>query len=168
MTRHTRCRACLASLALLAACGAPSPDRTPEVVADPAAQMPPPRDPPPDSTWVAVTGPTLIAFHPIATNDELASDEDLATVLDDLAYHVGSAMDDLVAMGVTVRYEAGDSVRMWRPEPRVWVRTADSAAVGFLFVDALGRQAVLYGVRTNIELVEYARTFIRTGALRPD
>src|SRR5688500_5673920 len=52
-----------------------------------------------DSTWVAVNSPTLIGFYPIRTNEQLERDTDLATALDDFAYHIGTAMDSLYAAG---------------------------------------------------------------------
>ncbi|HEU4569745.1 MAG TPA: hypothetical protein VFS07_04180 [Gemmatimonadales bacterium] len=156
MTRYRIAAVAAAALALATlGCGGPSPRQ--EEAAAPA----------PDSTWIRVTGPTLIAFHPRVTDAELEADEALATALDDLAYHIGSAMDSLTAAGVTVRYQPGDSLKLLAPAPLVWVRDADSADVGYLFVDTLGHRAPLYGVRTNIELIELARAFVRTGGLTP-
>lgn len=109
----------------------------------------------------------LIAFHPSVSNEQIEADEDLATVLDDLAFHVGSAMDGLAAAGVSVHYHAGDTVRLVAPTPTVWVRPADSADVGFLFVDAGGNRAAVFGVRTNVELVELATAFARAGRVVP-
>ena len=120
-----------------------------------------------DSVWVDVKGPTLIGFHPIRTNEQLERDADLATVLDDFAYHIGTAMDSLIAAGFTVHYRGGDTVFMrsggnrWR-----FVRQADSADVGYIFTDAVGRQAIAYGVRTYVDLIEYVHEFKRAGQLR--
>lgn len=47
-----------------------------------------------------MTRPTIVAFYPIVSNDSLAKDEGLAAALDDLSYHIGSAMDSLIAAGV--------------------------------------------------------------------
>ena len=105
----------------------------------------------PDSTWFRIAGPTIIAFHPRVTNEQIDADEGLATVLDDL--------------GVAVQYQAGDTIKLLTPRQVIWVRPADSVNVGFLFVDARGHQAELYGVRTNIDLVAFAREFARTGRL---
>lgn len=121
----------------------------------------------PESAWVAVNGPTIIAFHPLASNAQLDADPDLATVLDDFAFHIGSAMDSLMAAGFTVRYYAGDSIwvragaNRWR-----FTRPADSADVGYLFTDPEQRSAVIYGVRTDSELITYSQEFKRTGKVR--
>lgn len=122
----------------------------------------------PDSVWVEVAGPTLVAFHPVVSNDSLERDEGLATALDDLAYHIGSAMDTLTALGVAVHYRGGDTLwlRTGTREERV-VRAVDSADLGYLFADPAGHHAILYGVRTNSDLVAAARTFARTGTLPP-
>jgi hypothetical protein len=122
----------------------------------------------PDSAWVTMTGPTLIAFHPVASNDSLESDEGLATALDDLAYHIGTAMDSLIAAGYTVHYRAGDTLwYQFGGQRGRFTRDADSATVGYLFVDALGRRAALYGVRGYTDLIEYAHEFKRSGAVAP-
>ncbi len=122
----------------------------------------------PESVWVVVRGSTLIGFHPVASNEELEADEGLATALDDFSYHIGTAMDSLLAAGFTVQYRGGDtlwiragSVR-WR-----FVRPPDSATVGYVWTDTLGRRAVIFGVRSYVDLVEYAHEFKRTGMLRP-
>lgn len=121
----------------------------------------------PDSTWIRVAGPTMIAFHPVASNAQLEADGNLASVLDDLAYHVGSAMDDLTRSGIAVHYQTGDSVKLLLPGPAIWVRASDSASVGLLFADPKGNRAVLYGVRTSSELVELAAEFARSGRVIP-
>jgi len=122
----------------------------------------------PDSAWVPVVGLTLVAFYPVVSNDSLEKDADLATVLDDLSYHIGSAMDSLVAQGVTVHYRGGDTLwlRTGAGRARV-VRMRDSSDVGYVFADTLGRRVVLYGLRSNLDLLEYTREFRATGAIRP-
>ena len=121
-----------------------------------------------DSAWVDVKGPTLVGFHPIATNEQLEKDEGLATALDDLAYHIGTAMDSLYAQGFTVHYRAGDTVWLRTPTHR-WrfVRDADSAEVGYVWSDSSRNMATLYGVRGYVDLIEYAREFRATGTIRP-
>ncbi|MBX9928374.1 MAG: hypothetical protein K2X99_05605 [Gemmatimonadaceae bacterium] len=120
----------------------------------------------PDSVWVVVSGPTLIGFSPEVSNAQLEADEGLASVLDDFAYHIGTAADSLQAAGFKWHFRGGDTLwlRTMRGPSR-FVRTADSADVGYLFADTLGRQAVIYGVRTHLDLVAYAREFTRTGAV---
>ncbi len=122
----------------------------------------------PDSVWVSVDGPTLIAFHPVVSNDSLDADEGLATSLGDLSYHIGAAMDSLIAAGFKVEYRGGDTVWFRTPARRHrLVRSADSASVGYVFTDTAGRLALVYGLRTSIDLIAFAHEFRLTGALRP-
>lgn len=159
----------VAAVVVALACGAPGRDASSGESASGA--RPPAADTPialADTGSVTVNGLTLIGFHPVVSNDSLERDQDLATVLDDLAYHIGTAMDSLVARGVTVHYRGGRTVRL-RLETGEWVFTApaDSADVGYLLVDAAGRRAVIYGVRTYIDLIEYVDEFRRTGRVGP-
>jgi hypothetical protein len=121
-----------------------------------------------DSAWVDVIGPTLIGFYPIATNEQLERDADLATVLDDFAYHIGTAMDSLDAAGVRVHYRGGDTLWL-RSGTERWkvIRTADSADVGYVLTDTTRTNVVIYGVRTYMDLIDYVHEFKRTGQVRP-
>ncbi len=122
----------------------------------------------PDSAWVTLTGTTIVAFHPVVSNDSLEADEGLAAALDDLSYHLGSAMDSLLAMGVSVEYRGGDTLWLASRSRRLrFIRPADQPTVGYLFADTLLRWTALYGVRTHLDLVEDAREFQRTGAIVP-
>jgi hypothetical protein len=122
----------------------------------------------PDSVWVVVSGPTLIGFHPVVTNEQLEADEGLAAALDDLSYHVGTAMDSLLAAGFMVQFRGGDTLWMRAGKVRSrFVRTPDSATVGYVFADTLGRRAAVYGVRTYVDLVAYAHEFKRAGRINP-
>ena len=122
----------------------------------------------PESAWVEVRGPTLIGFYPVVSNEQLEADEGLATALDDFSYHVGAAMDSLLAAGFTVHNRSGDTlwIRTGRVRSR-FVRDPDSASIGFVLTDPLGRRAVIYGVRTYPDLVSYAQEFKRSGVLTP-
>lgn len=119
----------------------------------------------PESVWVEVRGPTLVAFHPSKSNAELEADTGLAIALDDLAYHLGAAMDSLVAAGFRVQYSSGDTVWMRAGSLRsLFVRLPDSATVGYVYTDTTLRRTVIYGVRTYVDLVAYAHAFKRFGA----
>jgi hypothetical protein len=121
-----------------------------------------------DSEWVDVKGPVLVGFYPVRTNEQLERDADLATALDDFAYHIGTAMDSLYAAGFTVHYRGGDTLWLRSPPAR-WrfVRPADSADVGYVMTDSARNMAVMYGVRTYVDLIEYAHEFKLTGQVRP-
>ena len=120
-----------------------------------------------DSAWIDVTGPTLIAFHPTTSNELLEKDQDLASALDDLSYHVGVAMDSLYAQGYAVHYRNVDSVFL-RSGAERWSFTppADSGKVGYVFTDTTGRVAALYRARILVDLVAVAREFRSTGQIR--
>ena len=121
-----------------------------------------------DSVWVDVKGPTLVGFYPVRTNEQLERDSGLATALDDFSYHIGTALDSLQAAGFTVHYRGGDTLWLrsgasrWR-----FVRSADSADVGYAMADPARNMSVMYGVRTYVDLIEYAHEFKRTGRVRP-
>ena len=122
----------------------------------------------PDSAWVDVQGATLVGFYPIRSNEQLENDSDLATALDDFAYHIGAAMDSLIAAGMTVQYRGGDTVWFRADETRWRVaRHPDSADVGYVFADTARNTSLVYGVRTYVDLIEYAHEFTRTGRVRP-
>lgn len=119
----------------------------------------------PESVWVEVRGPTLVAFYPLKSNAELEADPALAGALDNLAYHIGTAMDSLLAAGYGVEYISGDTVWMRAGSVRSrFVRSPDSAAVGYVFTDTTGRRAVIYRVLNHLDLVAYAHEFKRAGA----
>ncbi len=121
-----------------------------------------------DSVEVSVVGPTLIAFHPLVSNDSLEVDQDLATALDDLAYHMAGVMDSLEAVGFRFAYRGGDTVwlRTGARRHRV-IRHPDSADIGYVFADTAGRSAVVYRVRTSDRLLAFAHEFRFAGTLRP-
>jgi hypothetical protein len=122
----------------------------------------------PDSVWIDLKGPTLIGFYPIVTNAQIDADQDLATVLDDFSYHFGSASDSLAALGFTLTMRGGDTLWLRTTSDRWMVtRPRDSADVGYLLVDPERRQLVMYGVRTNLDLIESGMAFLRGRAVTP-
>lgn len=117
----------------------------------------------PESAWIDVTGPTLIGFFPDVSNQQIDSDQNLATALDDFSYHIGMAMDSLHSEDFTVRMQSGDTLWL-RTRTHRWhfVREADSSDVGYLLTDLQRRHVVIYGVRTSIDLIASAAEFRRT------
>lgn len=123
----------------------------------------------PDSAWIDITGPTLIGFYPVVSNEQIEEDEGLATALDDFSFHLGTAQDSLKAAGFTVQLRGGDTLWLRRGANRARVvRAADRSTIGYLFVDTLLRRVFVYGVRDKIDLVAYAHEFRRTGTLKPE
>lgn len=123
----------------------------------------------PDSSWINITGPTLIGFYPVASNEEIDKDEGLAMALDDFSFHLGTVQDSLKAAGFTVHLHGGDTLWLRTGADRArLVRTADSSTVGYVFADTLLRRVFVYGVRGHTELVAYAQEFRRTGAVEQE
>ena len=151
----------LVAAALLAGC-----DRLPR--AEPGTQPGPPGVPAgsftlvPDSAWISVDRPTMVGFFPVKSNAEIDADDDLATVLDDFSYHLGTAIDSLQAQGFVVTMEPGDTIWLRSSTDR-WrfVRPADSAIVGYYLTAPDKRSRVIYGVRTSQDLIQFAREFRR-------
>jgi hypothetical protein len=118
----------------------------------------------PDSAWVSVDGPTLVAFYPATPTD--SASKELATALDDLSFHMSEAFDSLTAAGYAVQYRTGDTLWLRVGTGRArFIRAPAPAAVGYLFANASGAQAAVYGVRTSSDLIDFAREFAATGAI---
>jgi len=148
----TWCRLALAWAALLACTEpAPPPARTADV---PRAAAAPVRR---DSTWVDVTGPTLIAFYPSNAAGLLDSAGDAGTALDDFGYYLAQASDSLRALDVRVVSVTGQPLHIVTDGRVTEFRSArDSADLGYYLV-APGRSAVvLYGAQTDVDLIDAA------------
>ena len=155
----------IAAVLSLSALGACSRDAPPSESAPPAigATVDTAAVAAPDSLVIDVAQPTLIGFHPFASDSMLERDEELATVLDDFGHHLSGAMRSLRDSGWvvdtriadTLHFRAGD--RSWR-----WIRPPDSAYVGYVLTDASGRLRSIYGVRTDFDLIVAADSFLRT------
>lgn len=149
------------ALSLLVGCdrGTPLPESAP-VEARPESPAVAPTVP--DSLIIEVAQPTLIGFHPFATDSMLERDEELATVLDDFGYHLSGAMAALRDSGWMVDTRIADTLhfrfggRYWS-----WIRPADSAYVGYVLTEPAGRIRALFGVATNSDLVTVADSFVR-------
>lgn len=159
------------ALAIALACRSGEPDRAAVADSAPASALPVVDSGfagVAESSWVNVKGLNLVGFYPIRTNDQLEKDRDLASALDEFSYHIGTAMDSLIAAGFTVDYRGGDTVWMRNDADR-WrfVRPPDSSDVGYVFTDSLRRVVPIYGVRMYMDLIEYVHEFRRTGQIRP-
>ena len=136
-----------------------SPDPGAAVVARPAIDS---ISAVPDSAWIDVQGPTVIGFFPRVSDDRLGRDQDLAELLDHFSFNLGIATDSLEAHGFRVTMRSGDTLWL-RARERKWrfVRSADSALVGFYFALPDGRDLVYYGSGAEINLVAHAKAFLR-------
>jgi hypothetical protein len=155
-------RVALGSAALLA-CSEAAPPSTDGTAARPpapraAAPLPAAGATARDSTWVDVTGPTLIAFFPPEASALLDSGGDDATALDDFGYHLASATDSLRALGVRVVGVGSRTLHVVADRQTTHFRVPqDSAEIGYYFVAPGRRPLVAYGVLTDSELIDAAR-----------
>ena len=117
----------------------------------------------PDSTWIVVNQPVFVAFFPPVSEAQTTEDQDLNTVLDDFGWHITQATDSLEAEGfrVEVRFEDTLWLRSGHHEWR-FVPLPDSTP-GYYLVAPNRTPVILYGVRTDIDLVEAAVRFRRAG-----
>lgn len=114
-----------------------------------------------DSAAVHVHGPTLIAFFPTVTQAQVDSSDDLATVLDDFTFHLGSANDSLTKLGfVVIDRPHGTFLIVDGAGSRQITPALDSADVGYVFIAPGRRDHLAYGVMASLDLVEAARTFL--------
>jgi pimeloyl-ACP methyl ester carboxylesterase len=121
----------------------------------------------PDGTIVEIRRPTLIAFYPTLAQGVIDTSDDLATVLDDFSFHLGSAMDSLQALGFTVLMRPVDSIVVRNQGIEYRFRpAAESADVGYHLVAPRGTPLTLYGVQTSTDLVAQARQFLQRKASR--
>jgi hypothetical protein len=117
---------------------------------------------------IPITGPSVIVFLPVLSDAQLEADPALATLLDDVAVEVGSAIDSLNGYGVAAHYALGEPIR-WETGGRVeeFRRDLDSALVGSIWIDARGAHEVRYGRMGRGELITAGRNLalrVRSGA----
>jgi hypothetical protein len=107
---------------------------------------------------IPITGPSVIVFLPVLSDAQLDADPALATLLDDVAVDVGTAVDSLTGYGVAAHYALGEPIR-WEAAGRVeeFRRDLDSALVGTIWIDGRGAHEVRYGRMTRGELIAAGR-----------
>ena len=155
----------LGSAALLACTeGTPPPQRAEAARAPvPAAAAPARRD----STWVEITGPTLIAFFPPDVSAQIDAGGDEATALDDFGHHLASATDSLRALGVRVVGVGTRTLHVVQDgRTNVFAVPRDSADLGYYLVAPGRPPLVQYGVLSDTDLVDVAQEYLR-GARTP-
>jgi hypothetical protein len=147
--------------ATLVACAEPAPPSRP---GGEAAPIPPPASASAtrDSTWVEISGPTLIAFSPPSTSAAADSSHDVETAMDDFGYYLTSALDSLRAAGVRVVSVESRTLHVIDAGRATAFRVpSDSAELGYYLV-APGRAAeVQYGAQSDIDLIEWTRRYLR-------
>jgi hypothetical protein len=112
----------------------------------------------PGGSAIPITGPSVIVFLPVLSDAQLEADPALATLLDDVAVDVGTAIDSLTGYGVAAHYALGEPIR-WEAVGRVeeFRRDVDSALVGSIWIDGRGAHEVRYGRMTRGELIAAGR-----------
>jgi len=112
-----------------------------------------------DSTRIVVNGPTLIAFYPAIPPTDTS--EETATVMDDFSHHLSSASDSLKAMGFRIEMRVVDSVHVAQDNRVVDFKPPnDSVDVGYYFARPGKNPLIVYGVRTNLDLIQSGRAFL--------
>ena len=115
-----------------------------------------------DSTWIEVRGPTLIGFVPANADAAVITDPDLGEALDDFEWHLRTADSTLRNLGFRITVVGGRRFYVVRGA-RVDTFTVpkDSADIGYYMVAPRRAAAMSYGVLTNSDLVEEARTYLQ-------
>lgn len=112
-----------------------------------------------DSTRIIVNGPTLIAFYPLISPADTS--EETATVMDDFSHHLSTATDSLTAMGFRIEMRVIDSVLTAQDNRSVDFKPLkDSADIGYYFARPGRSPVIVYGVRTNADLIQSGRAFL--------
>lgn len=164
----------IATAALLAGCSEAPPPSPPRVAETPPAVVSQPAPAPArastpavrDSTWVAVAGPTLVAFYVVPTHADSAGEVDAA--LDDYGYYLAEADSALRALGFRVQVVPSRTVHLVSGrETTVFTVPPDSADLGYYFVAPGRAPAVFYGVQVSDELIAEARAYLHPGTPRP-
>lgn len=106
---------------------------------------------------VIITGPTVIAFFPPVSQQQVDADPDLNEVLADFQWHLGGAREELEQLGVTV-HELYKNRILISDTGREHVFSPNTE-LGYYIVSP-GREAlVIYGVTTDVDLIDEARGY---------
>ena len=140
------------------ACASPEPVKTAGSDSAPSAVIET-SSPAADSGRAVVASLTLIAFYP--SSPPADTDEELSTVLDDFSQHLSAARDSLRAMGFRIETQAVDSARVVQDTLGLTFQLPrDSADIGYYFAAPGRPPMIIYGVRTNTQIVQAAREFL--------
>ena len=119
-----------------------------------------PRTQPPAVDTVVVTAPTVIAAFAV-TQPQVDSHPDVAEALADFRHYLPGVRDSVRALGAEVveRYDSLIPIRVGSIRS-VWRVRADSGGVGYLFVAPDRGSHTIWGVRTDIDLLEAFTKFL--------
>jgi len=113
---------------------------------------------------ITVSGPTVIAAFPV-TQAEVDSSDETAEALNDFQFHLRNATGGLRALGVTVHEQYSSPVR-WKVNGGSYERSIPSDSVAaYLFLSPTRRDSVVYGVQTDIDLVDLVRQYFHIAPL---
>jgi hypothetical protein len=108
-----------------------------------------------------LTGPTLIAFYPATPAAGPDTSEEMSTVMDDFSHHLSTATDSIRAIGFRIEMRPANSIAISHAgRENVVNLPKDSADVGYYFAAPGKAPVILYGVRTNMDLIQSARAFL--------
>ena len=120
-----------------------------------------------DEDAIVVRGPTLIAFFPQASEQQLEEKPDLVEMLDDFHFHLNSAAETLRAAGVSIHVVPAGEIRILDGDRvRVLAPPSDGSDLGYYMV-APGRESSLaLGIYTDVDLIEAVGRHLGIGASR--
>ena len=103
-------------------------------------------------------GPTIFAFFPPVTEEELSQDPDTNTVLDDFQFYAGKVRQPLAKKGIEFRevYARRFSIRSGKT---VSTFTPRKIQVGYYFVAPGKKPHIAYGVMTDADLLQAADAY---------
>jgi hypothetical protein len=119
----------------------------------------PSRQAPSLADTVLITGPTIVAAFAV-TQAEADTSDDVNEALSDFQFHLNSARDSLRAEGIAL-VERYDSIIPIREDWGTWSWRlgADSGRVGYLFVAPRRPAKELWGVMSDVDLIESATQY---------
>ena len=121
-----------------------------------------------DSTWIDVRGPTMVVFWPAQAQAAIDSGGDDATALDDFGFYRASADSALRALGVHMVNIEGSRFHLVSGDRTIEFGVPrDSAPLGYYLIAPGRAPTVLYGVQTDVDLVDAARQYLAGSASRP-
>lgn len=99
-----------------------------------------------------IHGPTVIAFYPQISQEEMDKGGDAATAMDDFQSYLGPADKRLKAAGIELRVEEARSFRV-RIAGKLHTHRGGKIDIGYYFIAPGKAPHVEYGVMTDADLV---------------